>query len=99
MPNLSNLVTFLFAGDGSLSSEGLSVFLQTKSNFLMISECSDGASTIAEIAAHSPEIAVIDAQLPDMNAAQIIEAVRSSNRKTRIIVLGASADRDLADKL
>jgi DNA-binding NarL/FixJ family response regulator len=99
MPNLSNPVTFLFASDGSLASEGLSVFLQTKSNFLMISECSDGASAIADIAAHKPEIAVIDAQLPDMNASQIIEAVRIKNRTTKIIVLGATADRNTADRL
>lgn len=99
MQNLSNTVTFLFASDGSLASEGLSVFLQTKSNFLMISECSDGASTVAEIVAHTPEIAVIDAQLPDMSAEQIIQAVRTTNRETRIIVLGASADRNVADQL
>jgi DNA-binding NarL/FixJ family response regulator len=99
MPNLSNPVTFLFASDGSLASEGLSVFLQTKSNFLMISECSDGSSAIGDIAAHMPEIAVIDAQLPDMNASQVIEAVRTSNRTTKIIVLGATSDRNTADKL
>src|SRR5262245_22251229 len=99
MPNLSNTVTFLFAGDGSLASEGLSVFLQTKSNFLMISECHDGASAVADITAHSPAIAVIDAQLPDMNAAQIIAAVRLGNHTTKLIVLGASADRNTADSL
>jgi DNA-binding response OmpR family regulator len=99
MPNLSNTVTFLFAGDGSLASEGLSVFLQTKSNFLMISECSDGATAIAEIEAHSPEIAVIDAHLLDMNASQIVDAVRIKNRETKIIILGISADRQIADQL
>src|ERR1035437_4754163 len=99
MPNLSNIITYLFAGDGSLASEGLSVFLQTKSNFLMISECSNGESTIAEIAAHSPAIAVIDAQLADMSAGQIIESVRAKNQDTRIIVLGTSADRRVADEL
>jgi DNA-binding NarL/FixJ family response regulator len=99
MPNLPNTVTYLFASDGSLASEGLSVFLQTKANFLMTSACSDGASTIAEIEAHNPEIAVIDAQLPDMSAGQIIQAVRSKNQDTRIIVLGASADRAIADQL
>jgi DNA-binding NarL/FixJ family response regulator len=99
MPNLSNLVTFLFAGDGSLASEGLSLFLQTKSNFLMISECNTGAAAIADIEAHSPEIAVIDAHLPDMAAEQIIESVRAKNQQTRIIVLGTSAERDVADQL
>jgi DNA-binding NarL/FixJ family response regulator len=99
MPNLSNTVTFLFAGDGSLASDGLSAFLQTKSNFLLLSECSDGSTTVADITSHKPEIAVIDAQLPDMNARQIIEAVRKDNLDTKIIVLGASADRNIADEL
>lgn len=99
MPNLSTTVTFLFAGDGSLSSDGLSAFLQTKSNFLLLSECSDGATAIADIKTHKPEIAVIDAQLPDMSARQIVQAVRPGNQSTRIIVLGASPDRHVADDL
>jgi DNA-binding NarL/FixJ family response regulator len=99
MPNLSNTVTFLFAGDGSLASDGLSAFLQTKSNFLLLSECSNGATAVSDILSHRPEIAVIDAQLPDMNARQIIDAVRTGNRDTKIIVLGASADRAVADEL
>ena len=99
MPNLLSTVTFLFAGDGSLASDGLSVFLQTKSNFLMVSECGTGAQAIADIRTHSPEIAVIDAQLPDMTAGQIIQAVREANRDLRIIVLGASAEREVADQL
>lgn len=98
MPNLSKTVTFLFASDGSLASEGLSVFLQTKSNFLMVAECSDGASAIAGIEAHDPDIAVIDAQLADMNAMQIIEAIQAQKREIKIIVLGASADRQTADE-
>src|ERR1700712_5350558 len=97
MQNLSNTVTFLFAGDGSLASDGLSAFLQTKSNFLLLSECSDGATAISDIAAHKPDIAVLDAQLPDMPARQIIESVRIVNQQTRTIILGASADRTIAD--
>jgi DNA-binding NarL/FixJ family response regulator len=99
MRNLSATVTFLFAGDGSLASDGLCALLQTKSNFLLLSECVDGVTTIADIRSHRPEIAVIDAQLPDMNARQIVEAVRTDNQDTRIIILGASADRDAADQL
>jgi len=99
MPNLSDSVTYLFAGDGSLASEGLSVFLQTKPNFIMLSECTDGTSTIAGIDTYTPHLAVIDSQLPDMSAQQIIEAVRINNQTTRIIVLGASADRGFADQL
>jgi DNA-binding NarL/FixJ family response regulator len=99
MPNLSNTVTFLFAGDGSLASDGLSAFLQTKSNFLLLSECSDGKTAIAEILSHQPEIAVIDAQLPDMSAREIVDGIRTKNRGTKIIVLGATADRHIANEL
>jgi len=99
MPNLSSTVTFLFAGDGSLASDGLSAFLQTKTNFRLLSECRDGATAIADIHSHRPEIAVIDAQLPDMAARQIVEAVRTNDQETKIIVLGVSADRSIADEL
>jgi len=65
----------------------------------MLSECTDGTSTIAGIDTYTPHLAVIDSQLPDMSAQQIIEAVRINNQTTRIIVLGASADRGFADQL
>jgi DNA-binding NarL/FixJ family response regulator len=99
MPNLSNKITFLFASDGSLASQGLSLLLQTRSDFLMVSDCSSGAAAVAGILAQSPEIAVIDAQLPDMTAAQVIEAVRTRNQDTGIVILGASTDRNIADQL
>jgi DNA-binding NarL/FixJ family response regulator len=99
MPNLSNPVTFLFAGDGSLASDGLSAFLQTKSSLLLVSECRDGATAVTDIQTNKPDIAVIDAQLPDMSVRQIIDAVRTNNSETRIIVLGASAERCVADEL
>lgn len=99
MPNLSTTVTFLFAGDGSLASDGLSVFLQTKSNFLMVSECSDGAQAVAALKSGLPDIAVIDAHLPDMSAEEIVRAVREINQDTKLIILGASADRAIADHL
>lgn len=99
MPNLSNPLTFLFAGDGSLASDGLSAFLQTKSNLLLVSECKDGAAAVSDINTHKPDIAVIDAQLPDMNARQIVETVRAGNHETRIIVLGSSTERCVADEL
>ena len=63
-----------------------------------MSECSDGASAIENIALHSPEIAVLDAQLADMSAHEIVQAVRAKNQTTKIIVLGATSDRGVADR-
>lgn len=99
MPNLSNPVTFLFAGDGSLASDGLAAFFQTRSNFLLVAQCNDGQSAIESITSQSPEIAVIDAQLPDMSALAIVERVRAGNAVTKLIILGASPSRAAADQL
>lgn len=98
MANVSTTITFLFAGDGSLASEGLSAFLQTKSNYMLVAECQDGASAITSIASLKPQIAVIDAQLPDMSATEIVTQVRAKGSLTKIVVLGASADREEADR-
>jgi DNA-binding NarL/FixJ family response regulator len=99
MANLSTMVTFLFAGDGSLASDGLAAFLATKSNFILVSECRDGASAIANIESMSPLIAVMDAQLPDMSAEKIIAEARARGSRTKIVVLGATPDRETADRL
>jgi len=65
----------------------------------MVAECSTGAAAIEDIAAHCPDIAVIDAQLPDLGADGVVSAVRSRNLETRMIILGTTPDRNLADSL
>lgn len=99
MPNLSAPVTYIFAGDGSLASDGLCAFLQTKSNLLLLGETKDGRGAISDIQNQKPDIAVIDAQLSDLGAREIIEAIRARQSNTRIIVLGATSDRSTADDL
>jgi DNA-binding NarL/FixJ family response regulator len=93
------MVTFLFAGDGSLASEGLSAFLQTKSNYMLVAECRDGAIAIGNIESLNPLVAVIDAHLPDMSADEIAAEVRAKGSQTKIVVLGLSANREEADRV
>jgi len=93
------MVTFLFAGDGSLASEGLSAFLQTKSNYMLVAECRDGAIAIGTIESLNPQVAVIDAHLPDMSADVIAAEVRARGSRTKIVVLGLSANREEADRV
>ena len=99
MANVSTTVTFLFAGDGSLASEGLSAFLQTKSNYMLVAECRDGAIAIGKIESLNPQVAVIDAHLPDMSASEIAAEVRAKGSRTKIVVLGLSANREEADRV
>jgi DNA-binding NarL/FixJ family response regulator len=93
------MVTFLFAGDGSLASEGLSAFLQTKSNYMLVAECRDGAIAIGKIESLNPQVAVIDAHLPDLSANEIAAQVRAKGSRTKIVVLGLSANREEADRV
>jgi DNA-binding NarL/FixJ family response regulator len=93
------MVTFLFAGDGSLASEGTSAFLQTKSNYMLVAECRDGAIAIGKIESLNPQVAVIDAHLPDMSADEIAAEVRARGSRTKIVVLGLSANREEADRV
>lgn len=99
MRSLSNTISFVFASDGSLVSERLSLLLQTNSNFVLLSECRNGRAAIAEILARNPDIALIDAHLGDMSAAEIVKAARSAKAVTKLVVLGASAERDCAGEL
>jgi DNA-binding NarL/FixJ family response regulator len=62
------------------------------SEFEIVAEASDGAAALAAVAAHRPDVILLDVQLPDMTGFEICELIGHANGDEPAIVLTSSRD-------
>lgn len=61
-------------------------------NGFQVLEAGDGREGLAEIAAHKPDLIVLDLGLPDIDGLEIIRNLRGADNKTPIIVLSSRGE-------
>lgn len=75
--------------------QGLSKMLGAVAGFNIVASCNDAASCIEAIRNLAPDIAIIDAAMPELGALNIRSAVVSGNRSTHLVFFAASEDCEL----
>ncbi len=66
----------------------------TKAGLEIVASVSDGASALAAIRKHRPDLAILDISMPEMNGIDVCRAARSDPESgdLRILLLSASVD-------
>jgi len=85
--------SILLADDLTLVREGLAALCQAQPQFKVVGQCAEGAVALRLIETQRPDIAVLDLNLPDLFALEIVRRVREAKLPTRIIVLSTRKDR------
>jgi DNA-binding NarL/FixJ family response regulator len=85
--------SILLADDLTLVREGLAAICQALPHYRVMAQCSEGAVALRMIEAQRPDIAVLDLNLPDLFAFEIVKRVREARIPTRIVVLSTRHDR------
>ena len=85
--------SILLADDQTLLRESLAVLCESRRDFKVTWQCSEGAAALRFIREHQPDIAVLDLNLPDLFALEIVRRVKEANLPTRMVVLSARKDR------
>lgn len=75
--------------------EGLASILGSQSDFEIVASCGDAASCIKSILALAPDIAIVDAAMPELAALMNGSFEPSANRATRLVFFVSSEDCDL----
>lgn len=65
--------------------QGISSVFATQRDFAIVASCSDGASCIEAIQFHVPDIALVDAEMPDMRELEILALANSAGLGSRVI--------------
>jgi DNA-binding NarL/FixJ family response regulator len=88
-----NTYSILLADDLTLVREGLAALCQSKPQFTVVYQCSEGAAALRFIEERKPDLAVLDLNLPDLFALEIVRRVRESGSPTKLILLSTRRDR------
>ncbi len=84
-------------GDGrSLSRRGVRLVLEEQADMQVIAETSNGTDTVATAAAMKPDVVLLDASMPTLDALEVAAKIRQVAPDTEVLVLSNYMDEHLA---
>ncbi len=91
-------VTVVVADDHPLYRDGVVRALSASGQVDVVAEAGDGRSALAAIREHSPEVALVDYRLPELDGVAIVHAVNRDGLATRVLLVSAFTDSGLVYK-
>ena len=89
-------ITIVLAEDHQVVRAGLRLLLEAQEDLEVVSETGDVASTERRVAAHHPQVLVLDVHMPDGSSIPAIPRLRAAAAQTRIVVLTMETEPELA---
>jgi DNA-binding NarL/FixJ family response regulator len=86
-PSGRERITVLCVDDHRIVREGLRMIIDSEPDMRVIDAAATGGEAVAGYRRHSPDITLMDLQLPDMGGVDAIRAIRRLDAGARIIVL------------
>ena len=90
------MITVILADDHVIFREGLRTLLSFQSDIKVIGEAGDGNAALAMIMAKTPDVAVIDITMPEMNGIKVVGEAKGL--KTAFIILTMHGDALMASR-
>jgi DNA-binding NarL/FixJ family response regulator len=88
------MVRIVLADDHPIVRDGLKKLLQLEDDFEVVGEASDGREVLEKVQALDPDVLLLDLRMPNLDGLAALQALQQSNRRTRVIVLTASEDKN-----
>ena len=82
-----NSIRILAVDDHPLFRQGIAAILATQPDMNLVAEASNGREAIQQFRAYSPDITLMDLQMPELSGLDAMIAIRSEFPEARIIVL------------
>jgi DNA-binding NarL/FixJ family response regulator len=90
-----NNVRILIADDHELIRRGLVSALSDRPEWTIVAEAADGRQACELAARLTPDIAVLDLTMPELNGLDVTRQIRASTPKTRILIVTAHESEQL----
>jgi DNA-binding NarL/FixJ family response regulator len=88
-------IKVVIADDHSLVRQGLRRYLELADDIQIVGEASTGAEVIAEVERESPDVALLDIRMPDMDGLEAAAAIGGKYPDVGVIMLTAYDDHEL----
>jgi DNA-binding NarL/FixJ family response regulator len=86
------MITVLLADDHVLFRQGLALLVHEQEGWRIVGEAGNGEEAVALAAAHQPQIAVLDVEMPGINGIEAARHIRRASPQTRIVALSMYGD-------
>ncbi len=89
----------ILADDHEMMRAGLRSLLQGEADVEIVAEAADGRTAVELAARLSPDVVVMDVQMPDLNGIEATRQIRAGGDGPRVIALSAHSDRRFAAEM
>ena len=87
----------VLADDHPIVLTGLRAVLQTEPGVEIVAAAPEGATALAMIRAHEPDLAVLDIDMPQLTGLDVLDAMKADGLSTRVVFLtGSASDEQIA---
>ncbi len=87
-------VRVLLVDDHPIVLQGLRRLLESKSEFLVVAEASDGLEVLGLTERHHPDVVIVDLMMPGLNGLEVTRQLCQRPEGTRVIVFSMHKDDD-----
>lgn len=92
---MADEITIIIADDHPIVRQGLRQTIEEDKRLRVVAEASNGQEAVEAIETHSPQITVLDVDMPVMNGFDVARTIRERKLSTEIIFLTMHRDEDL----
>ncbi len=87
-------IRVLLVDDHQILRDGLKILLERKSEITVVAEAGDGEEAVRKAAESSPDVIVMDLNMPRMNGIQATRLITAANPKVKVVALSMVLDRE-----
>ena len=85
-------IRILLADDHNVMRKGLKLLLESQPEFTVVAEAADGRQAVEQADATSPDVAVLDIAMPNLNGIEAAQRIISQRPNISIIILSMHSD-------
>ena len=88
-------ITILLADEDALRRDGLAAVLNGNSSFEVVAGVADGEAASSQIRAQSPDVAVVDLNLPKVHGIELVRRIRAEELRTKVVIVASTDDGEI----
>jgi two-component system, NarL family, nitrate/nitrite response regulator NarL len=90
-------VRTVIVDDHPIALAGLDALLSGERDMTVVARCVDGYEAVRAVAAHRPDVLVVDQEMPVMDGVAILKHLRDAGDRTPLVLLATTNNQKLAE--